>query len=406
MASDVLITGIGAITPLGSTLDETWQAALEGESGADDITRFDPEKYRLRSRIACEVDANVDAFDRVDPRSMGRFTKLGLIAAEEAVDDAGLSPGSDGWPSDRIGVSFATGMSGAPEYEQATADVEANRRVSSRFLITFLPNLLAGHVSIEFDARGPNRAPATACAAGAHAIADAVEDIRAGRADLMIAGGGESAVTPTAMVGFDSMRALSRRTESPASASRPFDVDRDGFVMAEGGGALLLEAREHAESRGATAYAELAGVGMAGDASHPTRPPADAHGLKRAMRAAIGDAGLTPAAIDCVNAHATSTGRGDVHEANAIAAVTADPLVWAPKGGLGHTLGAAGAIETALGAKGLAGGRVPPTCNLDTLDEECNVTVATEPTGLALDGMLCNAAGFGGTNVCLALTDA
>jgi 3-oxoacyl-[acyl-carrier-protein] synthase II len=399
---DVLVTGLGCVTPIGRTLDRTWTAALDGESGAGRVTGFDPDDFRLRSTVTCEVEAEFVDHERVDDRSMGRFTRLTVVAADEAVADAGLDP--DSWTGERVGTAVATGVGGLSEYEATLAKVTDGTPVSPRFPVTYLPNLAAGHLSIEFDARGPTRAPATACAAGAQAIADAVDDISSGRVDVSLAGGGESCLTPTAMVGFDAMRALSTRNDDPREASRPFDADRDGFVIAEGAAVLVLEAREHAVARSAAsdAYAEVAGVGLSGDATHPTRPPADAHGLRRAMAAATGQAGVDR--VDCVDAHATSTPRGDAHEATAIDALGDDPLVWAPKSAIGHTLGAAGAIETALGAQATATGTVPPTLNYETPDPDCPVDVSTEPTALDPDTLLCNASGFGGTNVSLCLT--
>lgn len=391
------------MTPVGTGIDEAWSAALDGESGGGPLTRFDPEGIRLRSRVACEVDGEFTDHEAVDDRSMGRFARFGVVAADEAIGDAGLDPDAESWTPERVGTALASGIGGIPEFEDRSKELADGGRVSPRFIVSFLPNLAAGHLSIEFDAAGPNRAPSTACAAGANAVADAVDDIRLGRADVMIAGGAESGFTPTAVAGFDAMRALSTRNDDPARASRPFDADRDGFVMAEGSGVLILEAREHAERRGATPYAEVAGVGLAGDATHPTRPPDDAHGLRRAMGMAIDDAGVP--AVDCVNAHATATPRGDVHEATAIRKTTdGDTLVWAPKGGLGHTLGAAGAIETVLGARAVAEERLPPTVNCENRDGECDVAVTTEPAEVSEPAMACNAAGFGGTNVSLVLT--
>lgn len=405
MTRDVLVTGVGLVTPLGADAEETWRAATSGTSGAGPLTRFDPDDHRLRSRIACEVDADLAGGDRVDERNAGRFTRLGVAAATDAVADSGLDPDADAWRPERVGTAIAAGMGGVPEYEAGVEAVAEGGRVSPRVLLRFLPNMAAGHVGIEFDARGPNRAPATACAAGAHAIADAVDDVRLGRADVMLAGGAESAITPTAMGGFDAMRALSTRNDAPTAASRPFDADRDGFVMGEGAGVLVLEAREHVEARGGRAYAAVAGIGVAGDATHPTAPPEDAHGLRRAMRGALDDAGVAPDAIDCVNAHATSTPRGDAHESDAIAATFDDPPpVWAPKGALGHTLGAAGAIEAGLAARIVETGTIPPTLNHGTPDEELAVPVVTERTDAGAGTVVSNAAGFGGTNASLVLT--
>lgn len=402
---DVLVTGIGLVTPLGADADATWTAAVAGETGAGPLTRVEPDSLRLRSRIACEINAEFTDHDRLDARNTGRYSRLAVAAAVGALDDADLDPGGNDWAADRTGTAIGTGIGGTPEYEEGVADVRESGRPSPRFIVRFLPNLAAGHVSIAVDARGPNRAPATACAAGAQAVADAVDDIRLGRADAMLAGGTESAFTPAGMAGFDAMRALSTRNDDPATASRPFDADRDGFVMAEGAGVLLLESRERARERGVEPYAAVAGVGLSGDATHPTRPPEDARGLRRSMRAAVDDARLAPDAVDCVNAHATATPRGDAHEATAVDAILSDPLVWGPKGGLGHTLGAAGAVETGLSARALADGVVPPTPNHETPDPDCPVRVTTTATDADPDAILCNAAGFGGTNVSLVLTE-
>ncbi len=397
----MVVTGLGAVTPLGLDAPSTWAAAVGGESGAGPITRFDPGDYRLRSRVAGEVDGEFADHERVDDRSTGRFARMAVVAASEAVADAGLDPDGEAWPAERVGTAIATGFGGIPEYETGHDSVSGGGRVSPRFLVRHLPNLAAGHVSIALDARGPSRASATACAAGASALVDAVDDIRAGRADVSVAGGCESSLTPTVVVGFDAMRALSRR-DDPAGASRPFDADRDGFVVAEGAGVLVLESRAHAQRRGADSYAELAGVGLTSDAAHPTRPAEGARGLRRAMATATERAGVDR--VDCVDAHATSTPRGDAHEATAIRAATEDPLVWAPKGALGHTLGAAGAIETLLGVRALETGIVPPTLNYETPDDDCPVTVRTQAVDCDPESLLCNAAGFGGTNVSLCLT--
>lgn len=405
MSCDVVITGIGAVTPLGMGIDETWTEIVAGSSSAGRLTRFDPSEYELRPQIACEVKHEFTDVDGIDARSMGRYTRMSIVAAREALMDAEFHSTADAWSPKRIGTALASGMGGIPSYEDGVDSVEAKGRVSPRFLVSFLPNLAAGHVSIEFDARGPNRAPATACAAGNQAIADAVDDIRLDRADVMIAGGTESTITPTAMVGFDSMRALSTRNDTPEAASRPFDANRDGFVMGEGAGILLLESREHAEKRGATPYAEISGVGFAGDATHPTRPPDNAHGLSRAMNAALEESGVTRDAVDYVNAHATSTPSGDSHEATAIRrTLKDDTLVWGPKSALGHTLGAAGAIETVLTAQSIATKTIPPTLNYETPDEECDVRVQTDPVEMDVTTALCNAAGFGGTNTSLLVT--
>lgn len=247
--TDVVVTGVGAVTSVGSDADTTWERVLAGESGAGEVTQFDPGETDLRTTIACEAAVDDDAVEGIDDRTMGRFTKFAMAATVEALDDAGLDPEEDDWHPERVGTSIATGLAGLPEIEAAVGE-----RPSPRFLLTALANLAAGHVSIAVDARGPNRAPATACAAGTHATADAVTDVRAGRADVVVAGGAEAPISPLGVGGFEAMRALSSRAD-PATASRPFDADRDGFVLGEGSGVLVLESREHATDRGATPVA-------------------------------------------------------------------------------------------------------------------------------------------------------
>jgi 3-oxoacyl-[acyl-carrier-protein] synthase II len=405
MGTDILVTGVGLVTPVGIARERTWAALKAGESGADTVSGFDPAERSLRSRIACQVEDDCAGHRRVDPRSMGRHQRFAMVAADEALADAGLVPSSEEWTPERVGVALGTGLGGARAQETATRDLASGDRPSPRLLLRVLPNLGAGHLSAAFDARGPNRAPATACAAGGHAIEAAARDIRAGRADAMLAGGAEAAVSPDLMAAFDAMRALSTRNDDPGAAMRPFDADRDGFVIAEGAAVLLLEAADHAAARGATPYATLAGWGAAGDAAHPTRPPDDARGLVRAMREALAVAGTPPGTVDCVSAHATSTPAGDAHESTAIAAVFDDPpAVWAPKSALGHALGAAGAIEAALAALAIDSGVVPGTLNLDRRDEDCRVPVLAETRAIEPATVVSNAAGFGGTNSSLVVT--
>ncbi len=394
MRREVVVTGLGAVTSVGASAPATWSAVRQGESGVGAIERFDPDEYDLRARIAAETSFDPGSSDTYDERTMGRYSQLALAAALEAVDDAGLDPDGADWTPERVGTSIATGLAGLPEIESA-----AGGRPNPRFLVTALSNLAAGHVSMTLDAKGPNRAPATACAAGTHAIADAVADVRRGRADVVLAGGTDAPISPLGVGGFDAMRALSTRNDRPEAASRPFDADRDGFVLAEGSGCLVLESRDHAVDRGATSYAEISGFGLTADAYDATRPPEDAEGLGRAVERALDDAGRDPAAVDHVNAHATSTPRGDESEARAIRSVFDEPpAVTAPKSVLGHSLGAAGAIEAVLVAKTIESGTIPPTTNLETLDDDCDVPVVTEPRDATVDVAVSTSAGFGGTN--------
>ena len=416
MGREVVATGLGAVTPLGETLDETWRGLLAGESAAGPITRFDPEEYGIRGSIACEVDGvdptvGVDgesddatgesAADPVDDRTMGRYAQFAVAAALEALGDAGYDPLAPDWDPERVGVSVGSGLAGLAEIEAA-----AGERPSPSFLVSALPNLAAGHVSMVVGAKGPNRAPGTACAAGAHAVADAVDDIRRGRADVVVAGGADAAVSPLGVGSFDAMRALSTRTDDPGGASRPFDADRDGLVLAEGGGMLVLESREHAAELGATPCAAVAGTGRTADAHHATRPAELGDGLRRCLERALADADRDPAAIDHVNAHATGTRVGDAREAAALEAAFAPadvPPVTGVKGHLGHGLGAAGAIEAAVVARTIAEGVVPPTLNYETPDPDCSVPVVDEPLETTVDRAASVSAGFGGTNGALVL---
>ncbi|MHC3437771.1 beta-ketoacyl-[acyl-carrier-protein] synthase family protein [Natrialbaceae archaeon A-gly3] len=390
---DVVVTGIGAVTSLGETADRTWDALCAGDSGAGPITRFDPEEAGVRSQVACEVGSGPDD-DRVDDRSMGRYAEFAVAAAAEAIEDAGFDPATPGWDPERVGTSIASALGGFPEIEAA-----AGTRPSPRFLITALANLAAGHVSMCFDARGPNRTPATACAAGTHAIADAVADIQCGRADVVLAGGAEAPISPLGVGSFGTMRALSTRNDDPTGASRPFDADRDGFVLGEGGAVLVLESRAHAEDRNVSPYAAVTGAGRTADAHHPTRPAEGGSGLCRAIERALTDAGRDPADVDHVNAHGTSTPAGDARETEAFRTVFPKaPPVTSVKGSVGHALGAAGAIESAIVARSIADGVIPPTANYETPDPDCDVPVVAETREADLEAVVTTSAGFGGTN--------
>lgn len=402
MGGEVVVTGLGAVTPLGDA-EATWRGLLAGESGAGPIARFDPNERGIRGAIACEVDrldatesTRPSAADRLDERTMGRYAQFAVAATLEAVADAGYDPRSPDWEPDRVGTSIGSGLAGLAEVEAAAGD-----RPSPSFLVSALTNLAAGHVSMVLDARGPNRAPGTACSAGTHAIADAVDDVRRGRADIVIAGGTDAAVSPLGVGSFDAMRALSTRTDEPAAASRPFDADRDGLVLAEGSGILVLESREHAAERGATPYAAVAGTGRTADAHHATRPAESGDGLRRCLERALADADCDPDAVDHVNAHATSTPIGDAREAAALEAAfgPADvPPVTSVKGHLGHALGAAGAIEAAVLARTISEGVVPPTLNYETPDPDCPLPVVDERLETTVDRAVSVSAGFGGTN--------
>ncbi|GAB3035686.1 beta-ketoacyl-[acyl-carrier-protein] synthase family protein [Natronobiforma cellulositropha] len=397
--NDVVVTGIGSITPLGATADETWANLCEGVSATGPVTRFDPDSYQQCIDLACEIDADLDEHPNVNPRRMGRYTQYAVVAAAEALADAGLEPGGEAWTAERVGTNVGCGVGGFPEQGEAMADLYAGERLSPRYILQSIPNLASGYVSIEFDAGGPNRAPATACAAGTHAIAGAVDDVRLGRADVMLAGGTGGGVTPTSMAGFAALRALSTHTEPREEAVKPFDERRDGFVLSEGAGLLVLESRDHAAARGAEVIAELTGCGSSADASHPTKPREDGTGLSRAISSALEDAGCAPEAVDHVNAHATGTPHGDRHEARALANVFADvPPVSALKSMLGHALGGAGAIEAVAAVQTVRDGTIPPTINCQRSASDIDVPVVTETTETPVDVVVSNSAGFGGTN--------
>lgn len=394
MSRDVVVTGLGAVTPLGGDVPSSWDAACAGVSGISRITRFDPDAADLRSHVAGEVPIDPTQHVLVDDRRMGRYTQYAVVAVDEALEDAELDPDGEAWSPARVGTSIASGVGGFPEIESAVGE-----RPPTRFTVTFLPNMAAGHVSILFDAGGPNRSSSTACAAGTHGISDAARDIRDGMADVMIAGGTEASLSPLGVRGFDVMRALSTRNDDPEAASRPFDADRDGFVIAEGAGVLILEAREHAEERDASIYAELSGWGLSADAHHETQPPEDARGLTRCLRNALDRAGRDPGEVDHVNTHATSTPRGDAHEATALNEVFPHDLpVTSNKSMIGHTLGASGAIEATYSVKAIDEQTLPPTINYETPDPDCDVTVVTEVQERDVDVVVSNSAGFGGTN--------
>ena len=404
----VAITGIGMISPVGLDVESNWEALLAGTAGGGPITAFDAEGYA--TRIACEIDG----FDpllhltRKEARRYDRFAQLGVSAACEAMESAGLSGPPPGCSPTDFGVILGSGVGGIITLE-ANCNTLKDRgpgRVSPFFIPMFIPDIIAGLVSIRYGLRGPNYATVSACASGAHAIGDAARYIRQGDATIMLAGGSEAAVTPICIAGFSAMKAMSRRNDDPAGASRPFDAGRDGFVIGEGAGCLVLEEMEHARARGAEILGELAGFGATGDAHHITAPPPEAEGAQEAMQAAIADAGLTPDDIDYVNAHGTSTPANDPSETAAIKAVMGsrayDIVVGSTKSMTGHLLGAAGAIETVMCVMACRTDRIPPTINFHEKDDACDLDYAhggmVEQT---VSAALCNSFGFGGHNACL-----
>ncbi len=407
----VVITGLGALTPVGNDVPSTWSALLAGESGAGPITLFETTEQYV-TRIACEVK-NFDPLtflDNKEVRRYDRFAQFGVGAADEAMRDAGLTGPPEGVAPERFGVIFGSGIGGISTME-AQHDQLRDRgpsRVSPFFIPMFIPDIAAGLISIRFGSKGPNYATVSACASGAHAIGDAFRFIERGDADIMIAGGAEATITPLAVSGFASMKALSTRNDEPEAASRPFDVARDGFVIGEGAGCVVLEALDTAVARGATIVAEVVGYGVSGDAHHITLPAPEGEGAQHAMRMAMNDAGASPEDVGYINAHGTSTQANDRNETAAIKRVLGDlaysVIVGSTKSMTGHLLGAAGGVEAVITALVCQQGRMPPTINLTDPDPDCDLDygphgVVDRPVGVALS----NSFGFGGHNACLAI---
>ncbi len=406
----VAVTGIGLMSPLAIGTRPTWEALLAGHSGVGQLTRFDASQHG--TRIAGEVD---DAFDpslymaKKEVKKADTFIHYALAAAQFAVADSGLE--IDDSNRDRVGVIIGSGIGGLPVIE-ATHSTYLKRgasRVSPFFIPAEIVNLAAGWVSIHYGARGPNSAPATACTTGLHAVGDAFRQVQLGFADAMIAGGTESSITPLSFAGFGSMRALSTRNDEPEKASRPWDRDRDGFVLSEGAGILVLEELEAAKKRGARIYAEIAGYGMSADAYHISAPDPEGGGAARVMQAALNDAGLDPTEIDYINAHGTSTALGDLAEVKAIKTVFGDHAqqlaVSSTKSSTGHLLGAAGGLESCFVALAIHEQVMPATINLDDPDPEADLDfVPHQPRPTRLKAALNNSFGFGGTNGALIMT--
>ncbi len=396
------------MSPLGVGTAENWDALLAGRSGIGPITRFDTTEYP--SRIAGEVKGfnPLDYLDKKEVKKSDTFIQYALAASRFAVDDAGLV--IDEGNADRVGVVIGSGIGGLPLIEamHKTLLERGPSRVSPFFIPGQIVNMAAGQVSIHYGARGPNTSPATACTTGLHAVGDAFRLIQAGEADAMIAGGTEAVITPLAMAGFCAMRALSTRNDEPEKASRPWDAHRDGFVMSEGCGVVVLEELATAERRGARIYAEVVGYGMGADAYHISAPHPEGDGAVRVMRAALADAGLAPERIGYINAHGTSTPLGDLSEVRAIKRVFGDHAyklaVSSTKSATGHLLGAAGGLETGILALAVRDQVLPPTLNLDEPGEGCDLDfVPHHARQVDLEYALTNSFGFGGTNASIAM---
>jgi 3-oxoacyl-[acyl-carrier-protein] synthase II len=410
MKRRVVITGTGLVSPVGLDVRSSWAALLEGRSGAGPITHFDASAFSVR--FACEVKGfdPAEYIDRKEVKRTDRFSQLAIAASVQAMREAGLQEGLDGVDPERVGVIVGSGIGGIETFEEQTGKLLARGpdRVSPFFVPMFISDIAAGLVSIRYGAKGPNYCTVSACASGAHAIGNAMQSIRYGEADVMICGGTEAAVSPTAIAGFANMKALSERNDAPEKASRPFDAGRDGFVLGEGAGMLVLEELEHARARGATIIAEVAGYGQTADAYHITSPAEGGEGAVRAMRIALRDAGATPEEVDYVNAHGTSTPANDRNETAAIRTALGERareiVVGSTKSMTGHTLGAAGGVEGVISALVCREGVIPPTINYETPDPDCDLNYGTEgPVQRQVNLALSNSFGFGGHNVCLAI---
>ncbi|MGY2711096.1 beta-ketoacyl-ACP synthase II [Thermostichus sp. MS-CIW-28] len=405
----VVITGLGAVTPIGNSPAEFWQSLLAGRSGIGPITHFDASRHDCR--IAGEVKGfdPLDYLDRKDVKRTDRFVHLAMAATRQALEDADFR--ITALNAEQVGVILGTGIGGIRVLEeQQTIYLQKGPDRCSPFMVPMMiANMAAGHLAIHFGAKGPNSCTVTACASGSNAIGDAFRLIQRGEVQAAITGGTEAAVTPLSMAGFSAMKALSTRNDTPEQACRPFDRDRDGFVMGEGAGILVLEELEHARARGAKIYAEIVGYGLTCDAHHMTNPAPGGEGAARAMRLALKDAGLQPGDVQHINAHATSTPVGDIAEVQAIKSVFGEHAprlaISATKSMTGHLLGGAGGIATVATALAIHHGWVPPTLNLDNPDPECEGLDFVPHKGrqMAVEAALVNAFGFGGHNVTLAL---
>jgi len=402
----VVITGLGLVTPVGIGVEASWEGLCAGRSGIDEITRFDASGYA--TRIAAEVKDfhPQDFLPRKEARRTSLFIAYAIAATRMAMDASGLK--IDKSNEERVGVVTGCGLGGLSILEEITrvVDNKGPKRVTPFFIPMMIGNMAPGMISIHFGAKGPNASVATACAAGSHAIGDAYKLIQRGAADAMIAGGVESTITPTGIAGFNAMKALSTRNDEPHKASRPFDRDRDGFIIGEGGGIVILETLENALERGAHIYAEVAGYGMSGDAYHITSPPPDGAGAIRCINAALSDAGLSYRDIDYINAHGTSTPLNDLYETRAIKAVFKDKAHTIPvsstKSMTGHLLGAAGGVEAVFATLAIHESILPPTINYENAAEECDLDyVPNVARKQAINTAMSNSFGFGGTNAAL-----
>ncbi|MCW8864483.1 MAG: beta-ketoacyl-ACP synthase II [Colwellia sp.] len=400
----VVVTGLGMLSPLGNTPESTWENLLLGKSGISNIEHFDTSEYTTKfAGLVKDFDAQ-NYMERKEAKKMDLFIQYGVAAGVQAIKDSGLEVTAENAP--RIGVAVGSGIGGLGLIEQnheKMLKTGSPKKLSPFFVPSTIINMISGNLSIMFGMQGPNISITTACTSGVHNIGHAARMIAYGDADAMVAGGAEKASTTLGMGGFGAARALSRRNDDPQAASRPWDKDRDGFVLGDGAGVVVVEEYEHAKARGAKIYAELVGFGMSGDAYHMTSPPADGAGAARAMQNALNDAKLNANQVGYINAHGTSTPAGDIAETNAVKSIFGDDaykvLMGSTKSMTGHLLGAAGAIEAIFSVQALVAGAVPPTINLDNPDEGCDLDyIRGSARDINLDYVLCNSFGFGGTN--------
>lgn len=408
MAQRVVVTGMGVMTAIGHDLDTFWSSLMEGKSGVSLVESFDVSEYP--TRIAASIKGfNPEDFniDKKEARRMDRFVQFAVVASMSALKDANLNVNEDTDP-ERVGVYVGSGIGGLSTWEEQHKILldKGPKRVSPFFIPMMIANMASGQISMITGAKGPNSTAVTACATGTHSIGDSYKMIQRGDADVMICGGAEATISPTGMAGFCALRAMSTRNDEPAKASRPFDTDRDGFVMGEGSGILILESLEHAQKRGARIYAEVIGYGMSGDAHHMTDP--DPEGAKRCMVKAIKDAGIAAEQIDYINAHGTSTPVGDKSETTAIKLALGEHAykvaVSSTKSMTGHLLGAAGGVEAVICGLTIKNGIIPPTINLDNQDPECDLDyVPNTPRKADVNIAMSNSFGFGGHNATIVL---
>lgn len=402
----VVVTGMGSLSPLGNSTQDTWQSMLAGKSGVDKITLFDTEPFTTKIGAEVKDFDPLNYFDRKEARKMDRYTHFAMAAADEAMLDSKLELTKEN--RDRIGVIIASGIGGMFSFEEEHTKLiqKGPRRVSPFFIPMMIGDIAAGHVSMKYNLKGPNYGTVSACASAGHALGSSLRAIQYGDADIMVAGGAEASISPMGLAGFNAMKAISTRNDEPQKASRPFDAQRDGFVMGEGAAIIVLEELEHAVARGANIYAEFSGMGFTADAHHITAPAPGGEGAVRAMRIAISDANLNPDEINYVNAHGTSTGENDKNETAAIKTIFGERAykmsISSTKSMTGHLLGASAAIEFIAASMAVQEGQIPPTINYEFPDPYCDLNyVPNKAIAHEVNAAISNSFGFGGHNVSL-----